>query len=607
MLRLGMKAIPPELKEKIREAMKNLASLRSTRMHFCIAPRGELNGHSIADVYGIIRLENQDWKIPEHELGPPPPRKRKDAGSGAPRQQRAGRNEEQGTRTLPTAPSNDVPGMGTDRDPTTRTHAEYEAGINGPDPSKNIGKPGYDADGRMTIEEVSRRVSLAMTWGHTVAETVPPEANTGQDQQAIASDAQNCQRVQSENHGEAESANASDEASSQETEGEPEAGAEAVANVAEAEAKGLGGATKSLGGPVEMVGPPSGKPWVAQGPEESKSSVCNKTAETGGVGGESRQRATEISPRGPSPDQAKNGLASHPSRPESGSSGGPGAGDPGRGDAEEDEMGEPKDGIAEIDAGERGLGETEESSEQQENATEETSDQQENATEESSEAENNMKNSEEQKMAYQPAKENCRGFTEEEEAVWMAGRVIDERNVAVQMRDARREREGAERLRQQWEDSEEGRAFQQLAKSFAACRKLLAAQPEAAERAQQHGHPRYDVYAKLKENLDKANQAPRCCYPKTSGELCKAPKMKGHQYCNMHVTMTAKMEQEFEIPALDDANSIQATITNTARRVAKGKLDEKTAMRLAYILQLAVTNVTRVDFEPPYEDEIRGS
>ncbi|HSM87838.1 MAG TPA: hypothetical protein VLT16_16910 [Candidatus Limnocylindrales bacterium] len=43
-------------------------------------------------------------------------------------------------------------------------------------------------------------------------------------------------------------------------------------------------------------------------------------------------------------------------------------------------------------------------------------------------------------------------------------------------------------------------------------------------------------------------------------------------------------------------------ITQGARGLLDGTLDEKRAMKLAYFLQLAVTNVSRVDFEPHEEE-----
>jgi hypothetical protein len=204
-------------------------------------------------------------------------------------------------------------------------------------------------------------------------------------------------------------------------------------------------------------------------------------------------------------------------------------------------------------------------------------------------------------MAWDP-RENAQGFTPEEEEVWKGGNDWSERQVAVKMRDERRQREREEALRQQWADSEDGRAFRKLARSFATCKRLLSENPEAESEAQEKGARVYAVYAKLKENLARANQAPRCCYVKTGGELCKAPKVKGQEYCNMHLAMTKTKEDVFELPPLDDANAVQVAIAQGAQGLLKGTLDEKRAMRLAYYLQLAVTNVSRVNFEPEYED-----
>ena len=71
----------------------------------------------------------------------------------------------------------------------------------------------------------------------------------------------------------------------------------------------------------------------------------------------------------------------------------------------------------------------------------------------------------------------------------------------------------------------------------------------------------------------------------------------------MHLAMTRAEKDTFELPPLDDPNAIQVAITNAARGVMNGTLEEKRAMRLAYYLQLAVTNVGRVNFEPEYEEQ----
>jgi hypothetical protein len=206
-------------------------------------------------------------------------------------------------------------------------------------------------------------------------------------------------------------------------------------------------------------------------------------------------------------------------------------------------------------------------------------------------------------------RENVMGYTAEEEKLWIAAvrsNSFQEQEKVRMMRDERRCRERQEQMRRQWADSEEGRAFQKLAQSFEACEKLLSGDPEAQTQAQELGEENYDVYAKLQKNLELANRAPRCCYRKTSGELCRAPKMKGQEYCCMHLAMTTAKQDKFELPPLDDANAVQVAITQGARGLLDGTLDEKRAMRLAYYLQLAVTNVSRVNFEPSedqYDEE----
>jgi hypothetical protein len=199
-------------------------------------------------------------------------------------------------------------------------------------------------------------------------------------------------------------------------------------------------------------------------------------------------------------------------------------------------------------------------------------------------------------------KENGMGFTEEEQQLYIKAPDWNDKQKIVQMRDERRQREREEQMKQQWASSAEGRLFQKLSESFDACKRLLRDNPQAEDSAAQLDGKNYDVYEKLRQNLEQANRAPRCCFVKSSGELCRAPKVKGQQYCCMHLAMMVTKEKEFELPPLDDPNALQVAITRGARGVLDGTLDEKRAMRLAYYLQLAVTNVGRVNFEPEYEE-----
>jgi hypothetical protein len=197
------------------------------------------------------------------------------------------------------------------------------------------------------------------------------------------------------------------------------------------------------------------------------------------------------------------------------------------------------------------------------------------------------------------SEENHRGFTEEEDRLWSTTvKTGEDMDRVFKIRDDRRQREHEEGLKERWPRTEAARVFTQLAEAFAACQKLIAANPDIQKIAQLADGERHDVYTMLRENLEKANRAPRCEYQKANGQFCRAAKMRGHKYCNMHLAMEAARPMQFNLPALDDANAIQVAITKGAQGLLDGTLEEKRATKLAYYLQLAMSNVGRVDFEP---------
>jgi hypothetical protein len=201
--------------------------------------------------------------------------------------------------------------------------------------------------------------------------------------------------------------------------------------------------------------------------------------------------------------------------------------------------------------------------------------------------------------------ENREGFTEEEEKLWRETvRNGDDMRRMFNMRDERRRREAEEELKEQWPSTEGARLFTQLAETFAACQKLLAENPTIEQAAKLADGERHDMYTMLRDNLEKANRAPRCEHQKSNGQLCRAPKVRGEKYCCMHLAMEAARPTKFSLPALDDANAIQVAITKGAQGLVDGTLEEKRATRLAYFLQLAMSNAGKVNFEPEEEEQV---
>jgi hypothetical protein len=195
------------------------------------------------------------------------------------------------------------------------------------------------------------------------------------------------------------------------------------------------------------------------------------------------------------------------------------------------------------------------------------------------------------------------GYTDEEWEIYRQAKTTEEYFAVDRMRDERRRREEEEELKEQWPATEAARLFTQLGETFTACQKLLEQNPAIEAAAKLADGERHDVFTMLRDNLEKANRAPRCEYPRSGGKPCRAPKVRGQKYCCMHLAMDAARPTKFSLPALEDANSIQVALTKTAQGLVDGTLDEKVATKLAYVLQVAMSNVGKVSFEPEEVEE----
>ena len=202
------------------------------------------------------------------------------------------------------------------------------------------------------------------------------------------------------------------------------------------------------------------------------------------------------------------------------------------------------------------------------------------------------------------AKESgANGYSDEEWELYFKGKTTEHYSAVDRMRDERRRREGEEELKEQWPTTEAARLFTQLGETFTACQKLMEQNPAIETAVKLADGERHDVFTMLRDNLEKANRAPRCEYPRSGGQPCRAPKMRGQKYCCMHLALEAARPTKFNLPPLEDANSIQVALTKTAQGLVDGTLEEKVATKLAYVLQVAMSNVGNVNFEPEEEEE----
>jgi len=102
----------------------------------------------------------------------------------------------------------------------------------------------------------------------------------------------------------------------------------------------------------------------------------------------------------------------------------------------------------------------------------------------------------------------------------------------------------------------------------------------------------------------------RCQHLKVNGTQCGSPALRRNKFCFFHkrwqterIQLTASNHKRraargFDMPVLEDANSIQITLMQVMRMIVSREIDSKTAGLLLYALQTASFNLRHTDFEP---------
>jgi hypothetical protein len=99
---------------------------------------------------------------------------------------------------------------------------------------------------------------------------------------------------------------------------------------------------------------------------------------------------------------------------------------------------------------------------------------------------------------------------------------------------------------------------------------------------------------------------PRCQHVKVNGTQCGSPALRRRRYCFFHdharreqakVVAVASAQRRFDLPLLEDANSVQVALMKVIQMLASGTVDSKTAGLILYALQTASANMCNVDFE----------
>jgi hypothetical protein len=107
----------------------------------------------------------------------------------------------------------------------------------------------------------------------------------------------------------------------------------------------------------------------------------------------------------------------------------------------------------------------------------------------------------------------------------------------------------------------------------------------------------------------------RCHYIKVNGTQCGSPALRRNRFCYFHKRYheerirlnTERARQRpatFELPVLEDANSIQMSLMQIMRLLVARQIDPKIAGLLLYALQTASCNLRLTNFEPLMNDVV---
>jgi hypothetical protein len=109
-------------------------------------------------------------------------------------------------------------------------------------------------------------------------------------------------------------------------------------------------------------------------------------------------------------------------------------------------------------------------------------------------------------------------------------------------------------------------------------------------------------------------EAPRCRHIKLNGTQCGSPALRDLKFCFYHVRSRPKLVEFYSegkyvtgdllLPAFEDAHSIQDVIRQVIQLLLLKKIDQKTASLMFYALQIASSNLKRMDLEKPQPEQV---
>jgi hypothetical protein len=157
----------------------------------------------------------------------------------------------------------------------------------------------------------------------------------------------------------------------------------------------------------------------------------------------------------------------------------------------------------------------------------------------------------------------------------------------------------------EWQaQNEAARLVAELSEAYKACAGFMKGHPELVRKVGDAEAQEHDLYLKLRQNLERADNAPRCEKVREDGTVCACPRMKGYSYCYAHERMLQARPRKLALPALEDANAIQMAIMMVQKALIDDEISEKKAGLLLYSIQIAASNVKQTTFIHEEDKEV---
>ena len=163
----------------------------------------------------------------------------------------------------------------------------------------------------------------------------------------------------------------------------------------------------------------------------------------------------------------------------------------------------------------------------------------------------------------------------------------------------RKEQEAMERVQR-----EAAALVKTLGQAYEALTSLMEQNPEVGRQVTDKTAADEEIYRKLRQSLERADKAPRCRWVRQDGTSCGSPHMRKHIYCYAHKQMMEARALALDLPAPEDANAIQISLTRVQTALIDDTISAKKAGLLLYSLQLAITNSPRTTFGQAKDEDL---